>query len=437
VAWVVIVACAAALMARPRWLERAGGSPTTQASLPSVADTRSPQVELVGRYVVGARALAGTQAPPADDLIKTVDEAASSPIDEFRAIIVGGELAGGQAALERLDAFERRHRVVRLRADVDALRRLYADGPASLAAEQQRLLVANHHWFGQLALSYGLPADDARRAAAMRPAGRSVIAMAAVAFLGFGAVFTGVVLLILGIVLAVKGSLRRAYAPPGVGLAGPLLEAFALYLLIMVVGSQLLGRLFPDAGIWVNFPLAVLVPGVMGYLRARGLRWGEVMTTLGWSRGRGFWREVGVGLVGYVAGLPVLVAGMVVTFLLMKYTGRTASHPIVNQPLERVRDVLGLVLLAVVWAPTIEETMFRGALFSHLRARVGWWVSAPIVSLIFAAIHPQGWVAIPVLAAIALVLAGLREWRGSGVAAMVAHGVNNAVAVTVMLLMLR
>jgi hypothetical protein len=81
--------------------------------------------------------------------------------------------------------------------------------------------------------------------------------------------------------------------------------------------------------------------------------------------------------------------------------------------------------------------MFRGALFSHLRARVGWWVSAPVVSLIFAAIHPQGWVAIPVLGAIAMVLAGLREWRGSAIAPMVAHGVNNAVAVSVMILMLK
>jgi membrane protease YdiL (CAAX protease family) len=162
-----------------------------------------------------------------------------------------------------------------------------------------------------------------------------------------------------------------------------------------------------------------------------------VLETLGWTRGRGFWREVGVGLIGYVAGLPVLVLGMVITFVLMKYTGKTASHPIVNQPVDRARDVLGLVLLAVVWAPLIEETMFRGALFSHLRAWAGWWISAPLVSLIFAAIHPQGWAAIPVLTAIALVLAALREWRGSAVAAMVAHGANNAVAVALMLMMLR
>ena len=437
VAWAVILACTWALMTRPRWLDRASGTPTTQPAMPSIAETRSPQVELIGRYVVGARALAGRQAPPADELMKKVDEAATNPIDELRAIMVAGDVAGGPAALGRLDEFERKHTVVRLRADVDALRKLYTSGPASLGPDQAQLLTTNHQWFGQLALSHGLPPDDARRAAAMRPAGRSVMVMAAVALLGFAAVFTGLILLILGIVLTVRGSLPRAYRPPPRRLAAPLAEAFALYLLVMVLGSQLLGRLFPDGGLWINFPLVLLLPLATVYLRLRGVRWADVLETLGLTRGRGFWREVGVGLIGYVAGLPVLVVGMVITFLLMKYTGRTASHPIVNQPVDRARDVLGLVLLAVVWAPVIEETMFRGALFSHLRAWAGWWVSAPIVSLIFAAVHPQGWVAIPVLGAIALVLAGLREWRGSAVAAMVAHGANNAVAVTLMLTMLR
>jgi len=238
-------------------------------------------------------------------------------------------------------------------------------------------------------------------------------------------------------VLMTKGRITRAYQPPARPLAGPLVEVFALYLFLMVFGSQLLVRLFPQAGIWLNFPLALLLPLAMLYLRLRELAWGEVGQTLGWVRGRGFWREVGVGLVGYLAGLPVLALGAAITFVLMQTTGKTATHPIADQPLDRARDVIAIVLLACVMAPILEETMFRGALFSHLRARVGWWVSAPLVSLIFAAIHPQGWVAIPVLGAIAMVLAALREWRGSSVASMTAHATNNAVAVLLMILMLR
>lgn len=438
VAWVVILACAAALMVRPRWLEHSGGgTPAAEPPMPSLAESRSPQVEIVSRYVVGAKSFAGDQGPPAGDLVGKVDEAAKGPLDEFRAITVVGELAGDKAALERLDAFERKYPVVRLRRDADSLRKLYTSGADALTDEQRELLVANHHWFGQLAISRGLPPSDARRQAAMGPAGRSMLAMAAAGLLGIAAIFTGLILLILGIVLFVRRRIVRAYRPPAPGVAGPLAEAFGLYLLGMVFGSQLLLRLLPGWGLWINFPLIVLLPLAWGYLRLRGLTGAEVVGALGWVRGRGFWREVGVGLIGYLAGLPILLVGAVVTFFLMKHSGETGTHPIINAPVDRARDVLGLVLLACVWAPIIEETMFRGALFSHLRARVGWWVSAPIVSLIFAAIHPQGWVAIPVLSAIALVLAGLREWRGSAIAPMVAHGVNNAVAVTVMILMLK
>jgi membrane protease YdiL (CAAX protease family) len=264
-----------------------------------------------------------------------------------------------------------------------------------------------------------------------------MLALLAAGVLGIAAIFTGLILLILGIVLVVKRRLVRAYRPPDPVAAGPLAEAFALYLLAMVFGSQLLAWLVPTWGLWANFPLILLLPVAWGYLRLRGLGGAEVSAALGWTRGRGVFREAGVGVVGYLAGLPIVAVGAILSVLLIKYSGNSGAHPIVNQPVDRARDVLGLVLLACVWAPVIEETMFRGALFSHLRARVGWWVSAPIVSLIFAAIHPQGWVAIPVLGAIALVLAGLREWRSSSVAAMVAHATNNAVAVTVMVMMLR
>jgi membrane protease YdiL (CAAX protease family) len=205
----------------------------------------------------------------------------------------------------------------------------------------------------------------------------------------------------------------------------------------MVVLSQAMGRLFPNAGLSLTFVLFALLPVAWVYLRLRGVGWGDMMRGLGWYRGPGgFWREVGVGIYGYVAGLPVLALGMLATWYLMKVTGNHATHPIINEPVDHANQVLELVLLACVGAPIVEETMFRGALLGHLRARFGWWISAPVVSLIFAAIHPQGWVAIPVLGAIALVLAGLREWRGSLVASMTAHAMNNGVAVALMVLLM-
>ncbi len=153
--------------------------------------------------------------------------------------------------------------------------------------------------------------------------------------------------------------------------------------------------------------------------------------------GIGVFREIAAGIAGYLAGIIVIILGFCVSYLLIRQTGTTPEHPII-QMLEGNRwHVLGLYALVSVFAPVLEETMFRGVLFHHLRRRWGWAISAPIVSLIFAIIHPQGWVALPVLGSIAIVLAALREWRGSLIAPIVAHGFNNFLALTLALALLR
>ena len=81
--------------------------------------------------------------------------------------------------------------------------------------------------------------------------------------------------------------------------------------------------------------------------------------------------------------------------------------------------------------------MFRGLLFHHLRRRWSWALSAVLVSAIFALLHPQGWVAVPALGAIAMVLAALREWRGSLIAPMAAHAFSNFLVLTLALLFLK
>jgi membrane protease YdiL (CAAX protease family) len=86
----------------------------------------------------------------------------------------------------------------------------------------------------------------------------------------------------------------------------------------------------------------------------------------------------------------------------------------------------------------VEETMFRGALYRHLREWLPgpWGVAAAalISGFLFAAIHPQGWLAVPVLTALAVGFALAREWRGSLVAPMVGHALNNASVTLVLFL---
>jgi membrane protease YdiL (CAAX protease family) len=438
VAWIVILLSATALIVRPRWTEHHRAESTAPSQpLPSIADTPSPQLQLVSHYVVGAKSMAGAKAPPAADLLKQVDQATTNAIDEFRAIIIVGEVSGAQEALQRLDSFEKNHKVVRLRPDVDALRIIYQRGTDALTPDQGRALVQRHQWFGKLAVAYNLPTTDPRRIEVMKPAKRSVVAMVAAFFAAMGGVACGIALAVLLLILWTQKRWRPAYTRPGDSIAGPFVEAFALYLLGMILLSQVISRLLPNAGLGASFLLLALLPIVFIYLRLRGIPWAQMMSALGWHRGQGVWREIGAGLYGYVAGLPLLVLGIVITYFLMKITGNNASHPIVNQPVENNSDVLQLFLLASVAAPIIEETMFRGALLGHLRSYLPWWIAAPIVSLLFAAIHPQGWVAIPVLGAIAMTLAALREFRDSLIASMTAHALSNAITLLLMVLMAR
>jgi membrane protease YdiL (CAAX protease family) len=87
--------------------------------------------------------------------------------------------------------------------------------------------------------------------------------------------------------------------------------------------------------------------------------------------------------------------------------------------------------------------MFRGVLYRHLReasARLGAWISviasALVVSFLFAVIHPQGIVAVPVLMSLAFGFTMMREWRGTLIPGMVAHGLNNGLVTLLMFLIL-
>jgi membrane protease YdiL (CAAX protease family) len=153
--------------------------------------------------------------------------------------------------------------------------------------------------------------------------------------------------------------------------------------------------------------------------------------------------------------IPVLVVGLIVMLILLRVlaTGEGVpsaddfsptsfpSHPIVGYAARSGWwERLQIVLLAAVLAPIVEETMFRGVLYRHLReasARMrgpaSAFLSATVVSFVFAAVHPQGLVAIPALMSLAYVLNLAREWRDTLIPGMVAHAINNAVLITVLL----
>ena len=61
--------------------------------------------------------------------------------------------------------------------------------------------------------------------------------------------------------------------------------------------------------------------------------------------------------------------------------------------------------------------------------------SAVVSSFIFAVIHPQGLLAVPLLMTLAFGFAMIREWRGTLLPCVVVHGVHNGLLLGSVLLL--
>ncbi len=305
-------------------------------------------------------------------------------------------------------------------------------------------LKKRYGWFADLAFSWGRPATDPLRQKVLADAyfTLAVAGVGVVALILAGV--AGLVLLIIAIVRLVTRKMRLAFSV-GAGQNGSpadrrtLLQGFCFYLagyVVLALAARYifhLGGLWPDAiGLPVGFFLGLSWPLLSGHSLA------DWKLALGLSRGRGIIREMISGIAGYLAGLPVVALAAFVTAVLAALTHiHPNPHPIEQDLFGGPWSIVMVFFLASVWAPITEELMFRGALFSSLRERFGWWISAPIMALAFAAIHPQGWVAIPVLGSLALALAGIREWRGSIIGCMTAHCLNNTTAICAVLFLMR
>jgi membrane protease YdiL (CAAX protease family) len=291
-------------------------------------------------------------------------------------------------------------------------------------------------WFAALARGPGL---------APPPEEASIRSRSCLVLLTMGMVVTavvfgllcGAVLLILHLRRVGSGAPVNAFRPETRN-AGVFLECFALYLGIMVGGAV--------AGIWLGraasiggYTAAVLVPLV--WPLARGVRWKEFRLEAGLHRGKGWMREMAAGFVGYLGVLAIASIGVFFTLVLTVVAGwvggEGAGSEGTNAPGPEVHPIVGWLYEGDLWtrlacfalaagfAPLFEELFFRGALQRYLRGRFRFLPSALLGALIFAALHPQGFFAIPALAGIAVGFSLLREWRDSLIAPMTAHAINN------------
>jgi membrane protease YdiL (CAAX protease family) len=398
------------------------------------------QLLISSRVAVGeARAFAGRTeivSAIADPLSEHLRSLATDPKSKLQLASVIAELKGSDAALAELDRWSSLMTEPQTKTDLATLRTIYRQGPSAAPLKQREELARHEGWFGNLALSFGQPDSDPLRHQVLELARTTFICTmvfeGCIAFVAF----IGLVLLIIAIIFLALGRIHRCYRPAPVR-STAFIESFAIYLGGYVL-IGLLARWIAPHSTFLGTVLSIgWIPVAMLWPLLRGISWAGLKGGFGWYTGRGIFHEIGAGLVGYMTGLPIVVLAGIVTLLLTLHSGTSTAHPIIFSDTKGLWPVLELYLLASVFAPLVEETMFRGALFNHLRQWHGWLISALVSSLIFAALHPQGWAAIPVLGSIGFVFAGIREWRGTFIASAAAHAMNNAVAVTVLVIALR
>lgn len=454
VTWATILAIASLVIV----LQRVRGGPDPEgmtepvdASVVPLVEPLRLDAELTAKLVVAARAWAPTVS---SELLMTN----AKPLEEgnsserlAHAILVGAvegwskgaDAARGVEVIESDDSDERDAYEANsaLKADVVGAMEELATSNGDFAAvsdETRERIEADLGFFGRL-----LSADGVSEA----KSGFAVMIFAGVWYL---TVFLlGLVALIALVGFVGTGKWKPALQPTSDGHVTLVLgETFAVWMglyLFLTIGATLIAAFLPESAASTGgLVLSIAAMGgslaVLAFPRLRGVSATDLRAAIGLNTGRGILREVGAGVMCYVSAVPILVAGGIIYFILsliaQAISGEQAppSHPAVEMlGGAGAIEVVLLFTLASVMAPIVEEIAFRGFLYGHLRGFVmpharlaSAMVAAVVSSVIFAAIHPQGLLFVPALGGLAVGFCLYREMRGSLIAPMVAHGINNA-----------
>ena len=479
----------------------AGGDPAD--AIPSDDAVATALLTIQGRYVIGAHQL--TRRPGAaeaadlmarggsgESLYRQVDRAVPGgpPRVRLRKAILAAELVGPERGLEVIDELEEivgrlaasrsdgfqlqpadRDLLEGLRGHLEAVAARSGSGGESVAAPEplRETLARELGWWGRLGGVIG-GAPEVREPVLAATTRAMVVVIGGVVAVGLGGLL-GLVLLGLVIAGLATGRLRGAAEPVASDIVhhGRMAEVFAVWI-VLFLGLQVLGSLVavaiaPDsAAAAISAALVAFFASLLSlrWARVRGVPATQMASLAGLTRGRGWLREAGCGVVGYLATLPLLGVGLLLTLLLAAAAGliggggelpadpATAlmpvsgpAHPIIGE-LGRSGLVTLLVLLTgAVAAPIVEEIAFRGCLYGHLRfglarfGRAGAITVATFVNaFIFAVIHPQGLVAVPALMSLAIGFSLVRQWRVSLMAPVVMHAINNGLVLGAVTLLL-
>ena len=139
------------------------------------------------------------------------------------------------------------------------------------------------------------------------------------------------------------------------------------------------------------------------------------------------WASLKFGVASYVTFLPFLVFLLLIMGVVAKMLPEEPGpQPIFTMYLTESRGpVVGWMLfLVMVVAPVAEELFFRGILYGWLRARMGVWKGLGLSALLFAVLHANFMVFLPILG-LGLLFGWVYEQTGSLAAPVVVHILHN------------
>jgi len=329
---------------------------------------------------------------------------------------------------------------------------------ATLSIEEEELLDEKLGWIGRLAAAPELSGKTLLREAVIAEATNSAMIVSVASIAGTLALIVGFFLAFKTIKLWKRGELEGRFKNQ-FGTHNIYIETFAIWLVYFFGIQFAIGGLVEIIEI---DPLVLSPFIVFSSLLAlvwpviRGIPFSQVRQDIGWTTTKPT-RDFLAAPVGYLTTIPMLLLVLVSLVFIGALSipsapsaesaetegfsrGQSISHPIQEYVTDSDANVfLWIALSTCVAAPIVEETVFRGILYRHLRDLTAHWrltatvaFSSVLNAFIFAAIHPQGVMLIPVLGSLAVGFSLMREWRGSLYPSMIMHAIHNSLVTCLM-----
>ena len=467
--WFVILGLTSLLFYSNVFVDRAENEPDPDAPSTEVINS-----ELVGKmfFSMSDFIKKGEKDPKkAEELAAQLGDSSdalnSGPLEQrYCAVIATSEFKGPDAALELLESIdqltedsdykptERQSRLREIVGNLVAEQSANANFDSSvIPAADRDFLLQQLRWFGRLGLNpAGTPNVLERNEVASRAMWTTVVMFAAI---GIGILTLGIGLI--GLIIAFVSFAAGRFVSQTkdqVASGSIYVETFAIWL-VLFFGFQIgLGMMVEAFNLGLRDQLFGLLVVFFGSLLVlfwpilRGISPGKMFDDIGWKFRNPF-SEGFYGAFSYASLTPIMGTALVLTVIgAMLFTDGSEGeelagsggpvHPIMGHLTSGDFMVIVFIFLSTcVAAPIVEETMFRGVLFRYLRDRTGRWsrlgsvaFAAMFNSLIFASVHPQGLIGIPVLTALAVGFSLVRQWRHSLMAPMIMHALNNFLVTT-------